>query len=247
MGCYDPKEACLDLLSNNYDVSADDGCENCCTYPSIKLSVKHQWKDKTISFNDTLWNDVRSTFVLLDHRVLLSNFNYQTNSGKTISTLDSNEFDIGVLKQPYTFKNGLAYIIKSQSNVNVDRCRSDFDEINAYSFQLGVDDLLDSLTIEQAQNIENLNQDNGMYNSNKYATHYIKLAVNDTFTDTISYFGTLKSSYNINHSAEVNVGEDVVLPLTIDYYQLFSSIDFSNHSSSLIFERIEFNATKSFY
>ncbi len=41
LGCYEPKNGCLDIEATNYDVSADDPCDGCCKYPSISLQVQH--------------------------------------------------------------------------------------------------------------------------------------------------------------------------------------------------------------
>ncbi len=41
-GCYEPTEGCLDIEATNYDVSADDSCLDCCTYPSLNLLFQHQ-------------------------------------------------------------------------------------------------------------------------------------------------------------------------------------------------------------
>ena len=39
--CYEPKEGCLDIEATNYDVSADDMCPKCCTYPKLSVQVLH--------------------------------------------------------------------------------------------------------------------------------------------------------------------------------------------------------------
>jgi hypothetical protein len=39
--CYEPKEGCLDIEATNYDVSADDQCPKCCTYPKLSVQVLH--------------------------------------------------------------------------------------------------------------------------------------------------------------------------------------------------------------
>ncbi len=46
-GCYEPKEGCLDPQAVNYDVTADEACADCCTWPSLRLSVKHAMLRRT--------------------------------------------------------------------------------------------------------------------------------------------------------------------------------------------------------
>jgi hypothetical protein len=40
-GCYEEQEGCLDVLSSNFNVSADIDCSNCCNYPSLNLSINY--------------------------------------------------------------------------------------------------------------------------------------------------------------------------------------------------------------
>lgn len=40
-GCYEEQEGCLDVLSSNFDVSADLECSNCCNYPSLNLTLQY--------------------------------------------------------------------------------------------------------------------------------------------------------------------------------------------------------------
>lgn len=39
--CYEDQEGCLDVLSSNFDVSADIDCDNCCNYPAVNLTVTY--------------------------------------------------------------------------------------------------------------------------------------------------------------------------------------------------------------
>ena len=60
VGCYEPKEGCLDISASNFDVSADDPCPDCCTYPKLSLEVLHrvvlQDPDTTLKFSyDSLY------------------------------------------------------------------------------------------------------------------------------------------------------------------------------------------------
>lgn len=61
-GCYERKEGCLDLNATNYDVGADDPCDDdCCTYPTLSLSLLHRFAladipDSLVTFNlNRLW------------------------------------------------------------------------------------------------------------------------------------------------------------------------------------------------
>lgn len=39
--CYEHPEGCMDVRAANYDVKADQPCDDCCKYPELKLTVSH--------------------------------------------------------------------------------------------------------------------------------------------------------------------------------------------------------------
>ena len=71
--CYDRIEKCLDEYAANYDVSADDACFDCCTFPALTLKLEHKLGDSTYSNRDTLINDLGQLYVIEDVRYYLSN------------------------------------------------------------------------------------------------------------------------------------------------------------------------------
>ncbi|MEL6719310.1 MAG: hypothetical protein AAFP82_11385, partial [Bacteroidota bacterium] len=51
--CYENMEGCLDVNATNFDVAADRECEDCCTYPLLRLAVQHVYTAKVLE-KDTL-------------------------------------------------------------------------------------------------------------------------------------------------------------------------------------------------
>lgn len=54
--CYERTEGCLDVRATNYNVRADDPCEDCCTFPTLSISVLHRIAaegnpDSLVTFN----------------------------------------------------------------------------------------------------------------------------------------------------------------------------------------------------
>ena len=41
--CYEPTEGCLDVRATNFDLDADEGCADCCTYPELSLRFENVW------------------------------------------------------------------------------------------------------------------------------------------------------------------------------------------------------------
>lgn len=70
--CYDRIETCLDEYAANYDVTSDDSCSDCCTYPSLTLRFTHLLGDSLFTKKDTITNDLGQTYLLEDVRFYLS-------------------------------------------------------------------------------------------------------------------------------------------------------------------------------
>ncbi len=85
MSCYTRKEACLDVLASNYDVSADDACPDCCTFPKLKLEIQHFVKDSVYKSDSFYVNELNQAFKILDVRYYLHSFElFNNETGKKV-------------------------------------------------------------------------------------------------------------------------------------------------------------------
>lgn len=39
--CYEPIDGCIDILSTNYQLDADNECDDCCTFPNLRLRLNY--------------------------------------------------------------------------------------------------------------------------------------------------------------------------------------------------------------
>lgn len=72
--CYSPIDGCLDPEATNYSIVGDRDCDDCCTYPTIKLSLFHQYNDTTFFLRDTLVNNLGQQYAIVKFVYLLSDF-----------------------------------------------------------------------------------------------------------------------------------------------------------------------------
>lgn len=115
--CYEPKEGCIDSYASNYDVSADDMCEDCCKYPNLSLSVYDHYNNEDISSSDTLYNIYGERFRLDALMYVLSdihlNDSLRVRERKTYGSIDvSNDIFIAGTS---TFKNTVGTMIVKDS------------------------------------------------------------------------------------------------------------------------------------
>lgn len=71
-GCYENRSGCLDPTAANYDLSADEACEDgCCNYPTLSVRVNSTWGDTAVVTGAT-YADVRGdSFQLIRFRYYL--------------------------------------------------------------------------------------------------------------------------------------------------------------------------------
>lgn len=93
----------MDIEATNYAVDADDACSECCTYPTLSVSVIHRADFATpvdTSFNflyDTLYPNqvvVGDSFVIDRARFFISNIKLVRESGEEVGVIDTLELDI---------------------------------------------------------------------------------------------------------------------------------------------------------
>ncbi|MCB9339257.1 MAG: hypothetical protein H6577_14085 [Lewinellaceae bacterium] len=98
LGCYEPKEGCLDINATNYAVDADDACPDCCTYPTLTISPLHQvlvknTLDSFINFKYNTFYPAPSsdvdTFEVLRSRFFISNFKLVNTDGEEVGVADT--------------------------------------------------------------------------------------------------------------------------------------------------------------
>ena len=94
VSCYTPIDGCLDPESTNYSIAGDRDCEDCCVYPTIKLSVFHQYRDTTLFLEDTLINSLGQEYSIIKYAYFLSDFKMQTSDGIEYEVQDSIELNV---------------------------------------------------------------------------------------------------------------------------------------------------------
>ncbi len=88
-GCYSRKEACLDNLATNFDVTADDACTDvCCTYPPITIDMTVKAQDSIFSIEDTLINKLGQKYRIIDLRCYFTEFSLYQNNGSKLKSLE---------------------------------------------------------------------------------------------------------------------------------------------------------------
>ena len=90
-GCEEDP-GCLDVLANNYAVDAEDPCTDCCSYPELRLSLRHRWiiGDSVRNFPaDSSVYKIGNDVVRFERiRFFLSNLQFVRKNGEVLDLLD---------------------------------------------------------------------------------------------------------------------------------------------------------------
>jgi len=135
--CYEPIEGCLDINSENYEVSADRACDSCCVFPDFKLNIDQVFNAEDFSLGDTLINDIGVTFKITDYLMIFSSFSL-TSVDNIFTVIDSTRVPCNSSVDNYEV-NDLVSIRSSTSLLTVGKWMQ-AGAINNISFLLGLND-----------------------------------------------------------------------------------------------------------
>lgn len=107
-GCYEPIEGCVEFWAVNYDVLADNLCEDCCTAPEVKVKIEYVIEDDSTAyrFGDTILLQSGSYLTLHSANVMLSHFELATSGLQVLTVNDSVTIDDVEYEQDFGFSKG---------------------------------------------------------------------------------------------------------------------------------------------
>jgi len=231
VACYENQEGCLDILAENYDVTADTECLDCCTYPDLVLSLTQVNGDTTFSLGDTIVNDLGQQTVIIDMVYFLSGFEIEID-GEAKSVADSmlvdNEMDT------LAITDDAIAVSRTRGSYIVGELR-DRGRITEISFDIGIPSEVNGNTlIVESSNDLTANADTLRNIDNTYSIQRLVLGTGSDLTDTItievdaSYGGALVV---VEIDTTFALGTDKRIPLTVDYSTWFDGIDFTTSTA----------------
>ncbi len=256
ISCKEPIEGCRDIAATNYDVSADEPCENdCCTYPRLSLSIAHRYMDSlSFSFDSIYVDDGNNMAVQFQQMIFyLSNFRL-TMASDSFETIETIDLDI-IGGETATFKDDFTLVSRSISSFSYDigeiRGLGTFDTLKFTVGLAGDAAFVDAETVEEGHPLA-LNTDTLWTSTEGYVFNRLTV-VPDTMNNDplVSRQFDIRGNENLveislAYPIEVNRGIDLSIPLKIDYQIWFSGIDFVNNIDSYIANKIVENTANAF-
>ncbi|WP_235296346.1 MbnP family protein [Portibacter marinus] len=234
ISCYEKQEGCLDIRARNYDFTADEPCEDCCTFPNMQLRVTHTWGDTTLIRDSVYTNELGQKLKILKAEFLLSDISLLLDN-EAYTVIDSVEV-IDVNGSIIARADNFAHVRSDRFNYTI----GSFDkaqDFTAISFVFGVNGRFTN---------NDLVEDNTMFNDTTltYTNFKMQYEFND---DTLNY--TLRSPVNtvdliIPGNFNLPIGTDFTIQIFVDYQKLLNDINVLElgqaSTDQLILERIPF-------
>ena len=251
ISCYTPQDGCLDPESTNYSIVGDRDCEDCCVYPTIKLSVFHQNGDTTLFLdnNDTLINNLGQEYSIVKYVYFLSDFKMETPDGP-VEVQDSIQLDIpdGTIHTKDDVirvrRDGFSYVFGTII----------FDgEVSEVSFKLGLPELLNTNRFTSEVPSHPLTNDpDSLFRDTEgdYVFQRIQIAQGVDFRDTVIYDIVGQNTVQeivVPLSYVSERGKDKTLIIEARYDIWFEDVDFIQMNKEEIETQIMENSSTMFF
>jgi hypothetical protein len=260
--CYQPKEGCLDLWATNFSIDADESCDDCCTYPKLKVALLNRL---TANNPDGIFNldslyptpfDESRFFKISDVKFYLSSLELIKTDGSQVTVSDSTWADLSSNPAGVSgvwLRSSLAWLNRRNSNTASLGSALTEGSFSGVSFYIGLTGLEpyaipDSMPLGHPLALQPPDSTNWAP-STGYLFNQIEF-----FRDTLST--TPKSVIkitapdavlvDISAGFELRRGRDITVNLRVNYLDWFAGVDFSRDDDSVIRQKILTNLYSSF-
>jgi hypothetical protein len=252
-GCYEHSEGCIDARAENYDLEADKACEDCCTYPSLKMEFEHWMNGELIDTNFT-WANGEDSIRIRSLNFYLSQFSLEEGSQHEsassiawISILPQNSTDN--IFETYNFPVAKVKLGKSDPYD-----LGTFKEADIYqqiSFDFGIEEKVNHANMDQILSSNALydNQDE-LYIGQNEGFYFLRmiLEINGTEEKIIEISGDEnRESFTFNANFDFSEREDRVIRMNLAYELWFENIVFGQESPEIIAEKLKTGLSNSLF
>ncbi|MEO1261524.1 MAG: MbnP family protein [Bacteroidota bacterium] len=253
--CYEPVEGCLDTDAVNYNVSADDPCGDCCTFPTLTLGFQHRLevpKDSSTLRYSVFYPNIHtadlSDSVLFERaRYFFSNIKLVKQDGSEVDVIDQLELTFADGEVQTVVDNFAKLDTENFQSRTVGTIKTEgvFTGLNLIlgleEFLLGKEitsDLPSGHPLDTSSDTISFESGTG-YIPNLLTLRYDTLLSNRT--DEFRFFEPIALAFAFSESLAVEKGDNVRLTLKTNYMDWFEGVDFENDSFQTIEEKIQDN------
>ena len=226
LGCYENEEGCQDIFASNFDVEADLPCtDDCCNYPSLSLSIQHRQDTLSFSASRKLYNGLGDSFQIIRAGLLMSQLSLQQTDG-VLRIREQREFATSS-GASLSLPDDFAGVTNSASSYNLGT-HLGHGEVSSISLALGLSTENAEIQPDGLPDSHILAEQGGFRYEGAYIGGYIDVLYDTMTMDTIRY--RLPAQLALDFSADttftIDYGDNLSIPLQIDYLQWVAGINF---------------------
>ena len=262
--CFEPTEGCLDIEATNFDASADEQCESCCTFPELKISIFHAIETQTATLQDTCvffsadstFTFDSSSFQITDFLFYLSDFRLTTSTGEITRVSDTIQLNIldnaiTLVEIDTTVIDDFVLIKRSSFNYTIGEfiAPGDYEKIE---FKVGLDPRLNTTDPDTLSITHPLSSSQDMHTGARGSGYILQKfgVIRDTLTlpddfvyDIVDPFSNTVE-ISLDYSFSLSPGFDASIPLKVNYSRWLSGIDFVTDDEVTIKSKIVSNTAE---
>lgn len=225
MSCYVRKEGCLDTLASNFDVTADDGCSDCCTYPALQLNIKHMAGDSLLDIRKIYTNNLGQNYQLLDIRYYLSGFTLIRPDQSTTRIIE-----VIYNEDQSVIQHNDMHICRITDNTLTAGTVKAFGQFDRLLLNMGLSDTLLNTSFTELPSNHVLLKANKLKDAagnTTFATlRYVRIKQERRDTVNLNFGDSTDRFYmNIDSTVITRKGENIIYNLKNDYKQLFMNVN----------------------
>jgi hypothetical protein len=220
-------EGCLDINASNFDLNADRACPDCCTYPSVFLTLSQKWVDRNFALTDTLRDIHDRPYRINDLKYYLSSWTWYGTDHQW-HTVDSAQITCNGNIIHYT--PDILLIDAKQFNYTLGTYHQSPD-IDSIRFLFGLSESFGCLNDSAAPVI--LSDKSPLWDSpvQSLATVRLVLQPDISSTDLDTIFIHYQQVFGMNYDLILQPGFSTTFKLTVDYFKWFGNADIQDLNS----------------
>lgn len=228
-GCNTRIEGCLDVNAKNFDLNGERPCDDCCTYPSMQLSLTQKWDDRNFANTDTLFDSNLDSFKISDLRYFLTSWSWLDEEGNQF-TVDSVEGDCNGTKWRYTPDILIIDTRKFLYTLGTIRVAPNLDSIHA---TLGLTEDYSCLDEADPQTPASVTDQSPLWNNQTGRLETIRLIIQRDLS--LELLDTIYVDFHLENTLvyeyQLENGKDTPLGLSVNYAQWFKDVNVHDLSS----------------
>jgi len=228
-GCNTRIQGCLDPNATNFDLTAEKACDDCCTFPTVSITLSQKWGDNNFSTDNTFFDIHSQPYKIIDLQYFLSSFAWESSFNE-VYTVDSSTANCP--GEMFNYTNDINVIRPTSFVYTLGSSRMP-TEIDSLGFHVGLVEDFSCLDDSLSSTPDILTSSSPLWDPATGTLSTIRLIVNrlpsDTIVDTL--FLDVHQAEKIAYRGVMKQGENFSFLLTVNYVSWFSTVDVNDLNS----------------